>query len=80
MVQHFKVLKNHRNLEWCKGIIDPLVPKDISSGGGLFNPNFFQSLGVGVANDGLDWGWEAKSAVCHKLFTRVGFAVCWYKT
>ena len=42
----------------CK-IIDPLVPKDISSGGGLFKPNLMESLGVAVANDGLDWGWEA---------------------
>ena len=34
-------------------------------------PTFFESLGVGVANDGLDWGWEAKSDVYHKTFTRV---------
>ena len=37
-------------------IIDPLVPKDISRGGGLLSLPFFQARGAGVANDGLERG------------------------
>ena len=65
-----------QNFLWVNiEIIDPLVPKDISRRGGLRSLPF-SNRWVSVSQMTVERGeWEAKSAVYHWMFPRVGLAV-----